>query len=306
MGGHQGMWVGVVDEHNLCGARGGNLRDLVEALGKRSAAAQGLRKPVTTCSMTGQRLFLLVSGRTAFGLLKVGVKTLFVSTPASRAGGGTGVRDALRQINPLCALDFYVHESCQRNGFGKQIFEAMLEQEGLEAWQLAYDRPSPKFLAFLSKYYGLSRYQPQNNNFVVFEDFFESDKGQGRTRSVTQSRRSATESSGAERPLEQDMTHLSPRQRMLKRQASEARPLWIVCAIVYKLRSPNATCAFPCGTTQHFLIPLFPVSLTSRAQWTALICSQHRREPSATYNIQRASADELWLVRSARPLTDVG
>lgn len=134
------------------------------------------------------------------------------------------MRDALRQINPLCALDFYVHESCQRNGFGKQIFEAMLEQEGLEAWQLAYDRPSPKFLAFLSKYYGLSRYQPQNNNFVVFEDFFESDIGQGRTRSVTQSRRSATESSGAERPLEQDMTHLSPRQRMLKRQASEARP----------------------------------------------------------------------------------
>ena len=32
---------------------------------------------------------------------------------------------------PLCVLDFYVHESRQRKGCGKRLFEAMLEVCGL-------------------------------------------------------------------------------------------------------------------------------------------------------------------------------
>jgi alpha-tubulin N-acetyltransferase 1 len=34
--------------------------------------------------------------------------------------------DRLVNIKPMCALDFYVHESCQRAGYGKQLFEHML------------------------------------------------------------------------------------------------------------------------------------------------------------------------------------
>ena len=40
----------------------------------------------------------------------------------------------------------------------------MLESEVIEAKQLAYDRPSEKLLSFLGN--------PQNNNFVVFKDYF--------------------------------------------------------------------------------------------------------------------------------------
>ena len=35
-----------------------------------------------------------------------------------------------------------------------------------------YDRPSDKFLNFLKKHYGLKEYVPQNNNFVIFDDYF--------------------------------------------------------------------------------------------------------------------------------------
>jgi hypothetical protein len=48
----------------------------------------------------------------------------------------------------------------------------MLENEKVEPRLLAYDRPSPKLLNFLSKYYGLNDFTPQNNNFVVFKDYF--------------------------------------------------------------------------------------------------------------------------------------
>lgn len=72
-------------------------------------------------------------------------------------------------------LDFYVHESCQRVGVGRALFEHFLavEVQAVKAANLAYDRPSPKLLAFLQKHYGLARYVPQNNNFVVFDNFFE-------------------------------------------------------------------------------------------------------------------------------------
>ena len=33
----------------------------------------------------------------------------------------------LHEVEPLCVLDFYVHESRQRTGCGKKLFEAMLE-----------------------------------------------------------------------------------------------------------------------------------------------------------------------------------
>jgi hypothetical protein len=42
------------------------------------------------------------------GLLKTGKKNLFY-----RNGMGQ-----IKQLEPLCILDFYVHESCQRGGIG--------------------------------------------------------------------------------------------------------------------------------------------------------------------------------------------
>jgi alpha-tubulin N-acetyltransferase 1 len=49
----------------------------------------------------------------------------------------------------------------------------MLKFENLHPKNFAYDRPSSKLLAFLNKYYNLSSYVKQNNNYVVFNEFFE-------------------------------------------------------------------------------------------------------------------------------------
>ncbi len=48
----------------------------------------------------------------------------------------------------------------------------MLATEKAVPKSLAYDRPSPKLLGFLRKHYGLTRYVPQNNNYVVYDDYF--------------------------------------------------------------------------------------------------------------------------------------
>ena len=48
----------------------------------------------------------------------------------------------------------------------------MISREKVLPRKLGIDRPSIKFLNFLQKYYGLKDYVPQNNNFVVFKDYF--------------------------------------------------------------------------------------------------------------------------------------
>lgn len=76
-------------------------------------------------------------------------------------------------MNPLSVLDFYVHESVQRGGHGKDLFEKMLANEKVQPRKLAYDRPSPKLRGFLMKHYGLKNFVMQNNNYIVFDDYFE-------------------------------------------------------------------------------------------------------------------------------------
>lgn len=89
-------------------------------------------------------------GNKVIGLLKVGVKKLFIRNEYA----------AIKEISPLCVLDFYVHESVQRGGYGKALFELMLETENVRPEKLAYDRPSEKLLGFLGKHYGLKKYVP--------------------------------------------------------------------------------------------------------------------------------------------------
>lgn len=169
---HQQVSVHCIDERSLSGRFGAHLSKVLDEIGKRSAVAQGLRRPVTSGSSLGdQRVYLMVDGHIALGLLKVGPKRLFVAPPTSRQGLAD-IRNTFQEIQPLCALDFYVHEDYQRFGYGKQIFDAMLDFEGVGAQELGYDRPSPKFLSFLKKYFRLERYQPQSNNFVVFDAYF--------------------------------------------------------------------------------------------------------------------------------------
>jgi hypothetical protein len=51
----------------------------------------------------------------------------------------------------------------------------MLQFENVEPKMLAYDRPSQKLLGFLRKHYQLANYIPQNNNYVVFNQYFENN-----------------------------------------------------------------------------------------------------------------------------------
>ena len=141
------------------------LRHSLDDLGLKSAKAQGLGTYITSYSKLQlsptSACYLIFEGSTAIGLLKVGVKQLFVAPPAA---------SSLVCINPLCVLDFFV--STQRQGIGKILFDCMLIRERKTPAELAYDKPSFKLLGFLQKHYGLSRYIPQTINFVVFNDFY--------------------------------------------------------------------------------------------------------------------------------------
>ena len=81
----------------------------------------------------------------------------------------------LSPIHVACVLDFYVEESFQRQGAGRALFDAMLAAERTTPEQLAYDRPSPKLLRFMGKHFRLTKYAPQQNNFVLYDAFWASE-----------------------------------------------------------------------------------------------------------------------------------
>jgi len=95
-------------------------------------------------------------------MLKVGPRKLFIR----------GDNGAIKEIKPLCVLDFYVDHNVQRGCHGRALFEKMLEVERVRPEKLGYDRPSEKLISFLAKHYGLKKYVPQNNNFVVFDAYW--------------------------------------------------------------------------------------------------------------------------------------
>lgn len=142
----------------------------LDEMGVRSAKAQGLSKPITSnCQMrtTDNKLYLAVSRGVLRGMLRVGKRQLFVRKQAN----GEYV-----QICPVCVLDFYVHESCQRSGEGSQLFHRMLQNENLAPHMMGYDRPSPKLVSFMRKHFGLKSYMPQSNHFVIFDEYWKGVK----------------------------------------------------------------------------------------------------------------------------------
>ena len=104
------------------------------------------------------------------GILKTGDKNLFIAR--SRNVSNTSSNTSPIEMEPRCVLDFYVHESAQRRGIGGALFDHFLRRENKNPARLAYDRPSEKLFAFLAKNFSLTKYQPQTNNFVVFDAYF--------------------------------------------------------------------------------------------------------------------------------------
>lgn len=112
------------------------MKNIIDQIGLLSAKAQSLRVPVTSFDRIRfgpQRLYLCTccaskkpGALLIKGMLKVGEKKLFIRRENGR----------IRETCPLCVLDFYVHESCQRAGLGRRLFEGMLSWESKRAHQL--------------------------------------------------------------------------------------------------------------------------------------------------------------------------
>lgn len=141
---------------------------VLDEAGIASAKAQGLASPITSFSRfaySNHKLFIKFEKNRMIGYIKIGVKNLIYNDRAAK----------LKELQPMCVLDFYVEESMQRHGWGRRIYDYMLAHEGLEPHKLAIDRPSSKFIGFMKKHFGLSSYRSQTNNFVIFDEFFETD-----------------------------------------------------------------------------------------------------------------------------------
>ena len=141
------------------------VKEILDKMGQLSARAQNLESVITSTSRffpSNHRLFLKANKNMVLGYIKVGPKKLFV-------------RDRLfnyHERKSLCVLDFYVYDSVQRQGIGKELFDFMLNYEKIAPDVLAYDRPTLRLLAFLKKNYGLENYITQNNSFIIFDNFF--------------------------------------------------------------------------------------------------------------------------------------
>ena len=142
------------------------VKEILDKMGQLSAKAQNLESAITTTSRffpSNHRLFIKADKNRVFGYIKVGPKKLFL-------------RDRLfnyHERRTLSVLDFYVYDSVQRQGIGKQLFDYMLNYEKINPYMLAFDRPTLRLLSFLKKNYGLDNYLTQENSFIIFDKFFE-------------------------------------------------------------------------------------------------------------------------------------
>uniref|UniRef100_A0AC35TR18 Alpha-tubulin N-acetyltransferase n=1 Tax=Rhabditophanes sp. KR3021 TaxID=114890 RepID=A0AC35TR18_9BILA len=196
----------------------------INGLGNLSKEAQGLRNVLTTYqkvvdSNDDPTLYIMWKKNPinekhsiVIGLLKVGRKKLYLMDDSMQR----------YETTPLCVLDFYVHNTLQRQGNGHKLFEEMLKGENFEAKDIAIDKPSPSFLNFLNKFYNLNNPIWQSTNYVVFSQFFD---GMEATHSYSvdreQKRRGISEKSMYEAQSPLDVSSKYSKHRALECQAAK-------------------------------------------------------------------------------------
>ncbi|XP_067634000.1 alpha-tubulin N-acetyltransferase 1-like [Eurosta solidaginis] len=179
-------------DHRQAADIAAKISKIIDRMGELSAIAQKLNKPVTTAQklrMSDNHVVYLMAdlakdgdGRRGevTGLLKIGFKDLYLFDELGQA----------RKVDKTpCILDFYIHDSRQRTGLGKVLFQTMLSEEKWVPVKCSVDRPSEKLLSFLKKHYGLERCIPQANHFVLYDGFFEHEKGNEKASELARSRR---------------------------------------------------------------------------------------------------------------------
>ena len=139
--------------------------EILDKMGLASSQSQNLTTISTSFLKfyeSNHRIVIKAQQNKVLGFIKVGTKKLYV-------------RDRYynyHNVSPLCVIDFYVHESCQRNGIGKQLFDYMVNFERKYPEELAYENPSNQLINFLQKHYNLVNFVEQNNNYIVYDEFF--------------------------------------------------------------------------------------------------------------------------------------
>jgi len=145
------------------------IKEILDKMGELSSKSQNLLVNVTTTNKffpSDHCLIIKAEKNKVLGYIKVGPKKLFL-------------RDRIcnyHERKTLCVLDFYIYDTEQRSNLGREIFDYMLNYKNIEPGELAYDRPTLRFLSFLKRNYGLENFITQDNNFTIFEEFFESDR----------------------------------------------------------------------------------------------------------------------------------
>ncbi|XP_026818276.1 alpha-tubulin N-acetyltransferase 1-like [Rhopalosiphum maidis] len=147
------------------------LRLIIDEIGKMSAVAQELELPITSADKlinSDHVIYMMTEQNTPInfvvvGILKMGWKKLYLYNK-------NGTRS---ETMVYCLLDFYIHESKQRQGYGKRLVEYMLQDMKLDVKQLVIDTPTTTLLQFMWKNFHLSKLVNQGNNFVIYEEFFD-------------------------------------------------------------------------------------------------------------------------------------
>jgi len=144
---------------------------IIDEMGKLSAMAQGLKTPLTTAEKLADSdhiVYMMIEHNTTspnfivIGILKMGwMKMNLCDNPRARPGS---------MVYSL--LDFYVHETRQRKGYGKRLIDYMLKDVDLNAKNLAIAKPTHKISNFMRKHYQLSKLVNQDDNMAIFEEFF--------------------------------------------------------------------------------------------------------------------------------------
>lgn len=172
----------------------------IDILGSESAAAQGLKQPITSSLILRNGslrinspikftdwIYLLISldetvndeGQfglsdkesnskenvfTPVGFLRFGKRSLFLSDPSVN-------QTLVRVKDATCALDFYLRQ--QRKGLGCFLMKQMISFLSIKSpEQIAFDKPTEAMIAFLLKNFNLESPIQQANNFVIFPGFF--------------------------------------------------------------------------------------------------------------------------------------
>lgn len=146
-----------------------DVKRLIDAIGIMSSSSQGLNHIITTFSSFSQSdstIYMLLNDdrKEVLGFIKVGPKHLFL-------WDNVGIQHEYMRI--MCLLDFFVHPSCQRSGYGKKLIDKFLTIEKKQMKEVPIDKPSSLCLSFMKKHFGLQNCLHQNNNYIVYDQFFE-------------------------------------------------------------------------------------------------------------------------------------